>query len=369
MKGEQVFRGQALTACFAACLIIASCSRESRSPSDQLVSIGSHRLQMHLEGKGAPAVVIDAGITDPLDKLRPLQERLARVTQVVIYNRAGYGQSEPGPLPRHAGREAEELKALLDKASVRGPYVLIGHSLGALNMQVFASKYPADVAGLVLLDPPPLSFILGRDYQDLRGMAEKMTAEWQATADSAAKSTDALEKAKSDFFRMIASEHREMFGETARLVDAVSTFGDLPLVVLAAGKPNPAFGEVAGEYQNYWVGQSRALAERSTNGKFILAEGASHYLYLDVPDLVAESILSVVDEVRGKRLGGAKITPTEAASIIAKCAEAMGGAAKIKDIRTLRAEVTSRIPAIGLFDYSAEPSIINTHLSSSFLFT
>jgi len=66
------------------------------------------------------------------------------------------------------------------------------------------------------------------------------------------------------------------------------------------GKPNPAFGEAAAEYQEYWVGQSRALAKKSTRGKFILAEEATHYLYLDVPDLVAENILSVVFEVRAK---------------------------------------------------------------------
>jgi hypothetical protein len=56
---------------------------------------------------------------------------------------------------------------------------------------------------------------------------------------------------------LMIAEHREMFGETARPVEAISTFGDLPLVVLAAGKPNPAFGEVAEEYQRYWIGQSR----------------------------------------------------------------------------------------------------------------
>jgi pimeloyl-ACP methyl ester carboxylesterase len=265
-----------------------------------MISIGSHRLQIHLEGKGDPTVVIDAGITDQLDKLRPLQERIARVTHVITYNRAGYGQSEAGPLPRHSGREAEELKDLLEKASVPGPYVLVGHSLGALNMQVFASRYPDDVAGMVLLDPPPLSFILGQEYRELRVMAEQMTAEWQAIADSSAQSTDPQEKARSAFFRMIASEHRQMFGETASLVGSLSTFGDIPLVVIAAGKPNPALGEVAEEYQRYWVEQSRALTDRSANGKFILAEGASHYLYLDVPELVAESILAVVYEVRAK---------------------------------------------------------------------
>ena len=286
-----------LSILFATCLIFASCVR---AHSDQMIGIGSHRLQIHLDGKGAPTVVIDAGITDHLDKLRPLQERVARVTRVITYNRAGYGQSEPGPLPRHSGREAEELKTLLEVASVPGPYVLVGHSLGALNMQVFAAKYPDDVAGMVLLDPPPLSFILGQKYKDLGVMAEQMTAEWQAIADSAAKSTNAQKKARSAFFRMIASEHRQMFCETARLVGAISMFGDMPLVVLVAGKPNPAFGEVAEEYQRYWVEQSRALVDKSTNGKFILAEGASHYLYLDTPELVAESILSVVYEVRAK---------------------------------------------------------------------
>ena len=289
-----------LAVLFAACWALASCVRVSSPPSDQMVNIGSHRLQIHLEGTGTPTVVIDAGLADQLEKLSPLQERIARVTRVITYNRAGYGQSEPGPLPRHSGREAEELKALLEKASVPGPYVLVGHSLGALNMQVFASRYPEDVAGMVLLDPPPRSFILGQDYRDLGVMAEQMTAEWQAIADSTAKSADAQEKAKSAFFQMIASEHREMFGETARLIGSVSTFGDTPLVVLAAGKPNPAFGKVAEEFQRYWVEQSRALTDKSTHGKFILAEGASHYLYLDAPELVAESVLSVVREARAK---------------------------------------------------------------------
>jgi len=281
-------------------VIIASCAREDAVPSDRMVSVGSHRLQIHVEGSGVPAVVMDAGIGDQLDKLRPLQSRIAQVTLVITYYIPGYLQTVPGPLPRNSSREAEELKALLENASVRGPYVLVGHSLGALNVQVFASRYPDEVAGMVLLDPPPLSFIIGQDYTDLRAMAEQMTAQWQAIADSAAGSPDPQEQARSVFFRMIASEHREMFGETAKTVGAISTFGDLPLVVLAAGKPNPAFGEGAEEYQRYWVEQSRAMAAKSTASRFVLAEESSHYLYLDVPDLVAESILSVVRQAREK---------------------------------------------------------------------
>jgi len=283
---------------YAVCLILLSCADESAQPADRMIKIGAHALQIHREGKGTPAVVIDAGITDQLDKLRPLQARLAQVTHVITYNRAGYGQSQPGPLPRDVGREAEELRALLEKASVPGPYVLVGHSLGALNVMAFASKYPKDVAGMVLLDPPPLSFILGLEYKELGAMAERMTAEWEAIADSSAKSADPQDRARSAFFRMIASEHREMFGETAKLVGRISTFGDIPLAVVAAGKANPAFGAIAGEYQKYWIEQSRILAAKSTKSEFILAEESSHYLYLDAPDLVAESILSMVNAAR-----------------------------------------------------------------------
>ena len=63
-------------------------------------------------------------------------------TRVCAYDRAGYGKSEPDPLPRASQRAAQELYDLLKKAGVAGLYVLVGHSLGGLNMQVFADLYP-----------------------------------------------------------------------------------------------------------------------------------------------------------------------------------------------------------------------------------
>lgn len=269
------------------------------SAPEQMVSVGRHRLQMRLEGKGAPAVVIDAGITDGIEKLKPLQDRLAGHTQVLTYDRAGYGGSEPGPLPRDCGREADELKALLEAASVPGPYVLVGHSLGGLNVQVFAAKYPKDVAGIVLLDPPPLSFLLKKDYVELGAMAERMTSEWQGIADAGVGSADARKKRETDFYWMIASEHREMFGESARLAAEIPSFGNTPLLVIAAGMPNARFGAIAEEYQNYWIAQSLALSRKSTNGRFIIAERCTHYIYVDDPDLVVDNIISVVDLARG----------------------------------------------------------------------
>ncbi len=290
-----------LTLLSAMCLVGVSCDGKSPASSERMISIGTHRLQIRTEGKGTPTVVIETGIMDRMENWGPLQQHIAQVSRIITYNRAGYGQSEPGPLPRHSGREAEELKALLDAASIPGPYVIVGHSLGGLNAQVFAAKYPEDVAGIILLDPPPLSFIRGEDYTNLLAMAEQMTAEWQAIADAGAESADAEQKARADFFKMIASEHREMFDESARLVSEISSFGDTPLLVMAAKKPNPAFEDLAQEYQQYWIEQSRRLSRKSTKGNFILAEESTHNLYRHVPDLVVQSIISVVHQARGQR--------------------------------------------------------------------
>ncbi len=290
--------GRAL-AVLAVILALLSCGEGGSQPSDQMITVGTHRLHIHREGQGAPAVVIDVGIGSSSEEWRQLQKQIAEITHVCTYDRAGYGSSEPGPLPRHSGTVAEELHALLQGASVSGPYILVGHSLGALNLQVYAARYPDDVAGIVLLDPPPLSWILGESYLGLRQMAEQMTNEWQAQADRLADSSDPRALAEAAFFRAIASEHREMLGESATLAAANETFGDLPLAVIASGMANPLFGEVADEYQQYWVRQSRAVAGKSTRGRFILVKESSHHLHRDAPAVVLEAIVALVREVRG----------------------------------------------------------------------
>lgn len=279
-------------------LLLASCADDELSQAGRMVDIGTHALHIRVLGEGAPAVVVDAGIAARSEEWYALQARLAEETLVFVYDRAGYGASEPGPLPRDSGRESEELRSLLQASAVEGSYVLVGHSLGGLNVQVFAARYPEDVAGIVLLDPPPLGWLLGESYSGLQAMAERMTDEWQAVAERGSESSDPEDRAESDFFRMIASEHREMLGESARLVAEIETFGDIPLVVIASGVPNPIFGDVAKEYQTYWADQSRALAAKSSRGEFLLAEDSTHRLHEEAADLVLESILSVVARAR-----------------------------------------------------------------------
>jgi pimeloyl-ACP methyl ester carboxylesterase len=293
MKGKQSMFTRLRMASLL-CMVLGACTAQWSSSPDRMIDIGTHSLHARILGRGAPAVVIDVGIASRSDEWYALQERLARRTTVVVYDRAGYGESEPGPFPRDSGREAAELKSLLDASSIRGPYVLVGHSLGALNLQVFAARYPGDVAGMVLLDPPPLEWLRGGKFPGLLAMAEKMTNEWQTTAERGASSADPRVRAEAAFYRAIASEHRVMTGESARQAAAIGSFGSTRLIVIASGKPNLMFGDLAEEYQRYWIEQSRAIAGKSTRGEFVLATDSSHMLHVEAADTVFASIEAAI---------------------------------------------------------------------------
>ncbi len=121
-------------------------------PPGQMVDVGGYRLHINCTGTGSPTVVIDAGLGDWSTAWSVVQAGVAKTTRVCTYDRAGMGWSEPGPLPRDARQFAKELHTLLQNAHIPGPYILAGHSLGGLPVRVFAQAYPSEVAGVVLIN-------------------------------------------------------------------------------------------------------------------------------------------------------------------------------------------------------------------------
>jgi pimeloyl-ACP methyl ester carboxylesterase len=279
-------------------LAIPACGQQESKEMDEMVDIGTHSLHIRCTGSGEPTVVIDTGAGDLAAKWYGIQDQLAQSTHVCTYDRAGYGQSEPGPMPRSVQQAAGELKLLFEKAGLEGPYVLVGHSLGGLNLQFFAGQYPDLVAGLVLLDPPALDFISGKAFPDLYQMLVQAGMGMMADAEHLRESPNAGERAKADYVAAVASEHQSMVVEGAAQVAAVASFGDIPLTVMASGKLNPAFGDEAGAFQAFWIEQSRALAEKSVHGAFLLVGESGHHLQVDAPDVVIEAIREMVNRVR-----------------------------------------------------------------------
>ena len=106
----------------------------------QMINIDTHKLHLYCLGEGQPTIIMDAGLGGfSLEWFRS-QQLLAQSTKVCVYDRAGYGWSEAGPMPRTSSRIADELYLLLTRARIQGPYVLVGHSFGGYTIQLFASR-------------------------------------------------------------------------------------------------------------------------------------------------------------------------------------------------------------------------------------
>jgi pimeloyl-ACP methyl ester carboxylesterase len=183
---------------------------------------------------------------------------------------------------------------LLAESGEKGPFILVGHSLGGLNMQVYAGSYQEEVAGLVLLDPSPLAWIMGEGFPELRELFNQQTNSQREEAEKLKASSDPEAKAIAAFMDATASEFEEFFGRTADEVAAIQSFDELPLIVISATKPEPGFGEDGPAFRQFWNEESQALALKSVSGQFILAEGSSHHIHLDAPQLVIDAVLEML---------------------------------------------------------------------------
>lgn len=124
-------------------------------PLGKLVDIGGWR--HHLNCTGArngkmPTIVLESGAGDFSVDSGLVQPDVARFARVCSYDRAGAGWSDLGPRPRTMRQVAYELHTVLKKAGEKGPFIMVGQSVGGLFVRVYASQYPQEVAGMVLVD-------------------------------------------------------------------------------------------------------------------------------------------------------------------------------------------------------------------------
>ena len=105
------------------------------------------------EGRGSPVAILDGSLSQWSFEWRVIQPALSQITRTCAVDRAGFGFSDPGPLPRDAAAEVSDLQYALRAAKINGPYVLVGHSLGGQEMRLLAYRWPRSVAAMLLIDP------------------------------------------------------------------------------------------------------------------------------------------------------------------------------------------------------------------------
>ncbi len=268
-------------------------------PPGPLVDVGGRKLEIFCEGpKGGPTVVLEVGAFASSLYYRQAQDLIARTHRVCAYDRAGEGWSDPAPYPRSLENRIDDLHLLLRKARIKGPYVLVGHSMGGLLVRLYAHKYPKGIAGLVLIEPSEAQFN-GSPLQvaRLKGTVKLLDGAIQAAAagidvpllrvpNGPPNQAVAL---RASVFRAGQDDLAAMAGipeEMARL-GPLRDFGDTPLVVVTRGRKDPGMSDAD---TAAWNEAHARLAALSTNSVRLTAEKSGHNVQFEQPEMYAVAV-------------------------------------------------------------------------------
>jgi pimeloyl-ACP methyl ester carboxylesterase len=305
-------------------------------------------------GQGSPTVILSAGLGHWSWWWWSVQGPLAKQTRVCGWDRAGYGFSSPSAEPQDIVHTTQDLERALKSAGIRGPYVMVGNSLGAFESLRFTDLHPQSVVGMVLVDPDipdrlavdkrlaPQFAAVSRALEDqvvrqrqdcvteLRGGTLKRgTPQFERCTASPVPAIfpqlkAAIERLNADPARLLtqASLEKEHFNSSREVADAQRHYGDMPLIVLTAGRdeesalvslralppgtPGAATPEelaqlreqIARFLQEGWGPAHAAYAALSTRGRHQLVTDSGHLMMVDKPAVVISAVIEVLNESR-----------------------------------------------------------------------
>jgi pimeloyl-ACP methyl ester carboxylesterase len=288
-------------------------ARRDFPPPGRLIDVGGRLHHIHCIGTGSPTILLESGLDDRGSwSWSSVQEDLGRISRVCSYDRAGMLWSEPGEEPRTGRRIAAELHTLLAAASESPPYVMVGHSLGALYTRVYHDEYPGEVEGFVMVDPahPEQEARFPAEVRErMRDSDENKPPRWLLRV-AAPYRMFAPERATPRTAYWWRTFPEGVIGEIEAIQTTFSRaaltgpIGNRPLIVLSAGvEPElPGLSASVNEAFRQTIRDGRAeMITLSTNSSHRVVEGAGHYIHSDRPDAVIEAIRDVVTAIREQR--------------------------------------------------------------------
>jgi pimeloyl-ACP methyl ester carboxylesterase len=264
-------------------ILCLSAACAAAQPAPVVETIAGRKVEsLTIRNPASPFVtVFEAGSRGTIEKWGQVLEGAARDTTVFAYNRPGYGNSESATTPRDGRTVVEELRQVLRHKGLTPPYVLVGHSLGGLYMQLFARTYPEEVKGLVLVDT-------------LYPRVIKRTADFPWTTRLAAQLV---------FSRTVWQEI-EKIDETGEAVLALAGIDDKPIVRLT-NEPRPHPGQLPPIPADFGVINRdretiRMVRKLYPNARDVVAD-SSHQMALATPEVVINAIHEVARAVSAPR--------------------------------------------------------------------
>jgi pimeloyl-ACP methyl ester carboxylesterase len=296
----------------------------------QSVNIGGRSLNIYCSGEGNPAVIFDTGSGEPGYAWSNIQPEIAKFTRACWYDRAGEGWSDPGPYPRTSADYAKDLHELLNRAGVPSPYVLVGASVGGLNVRVYNGLFTSEVAGMVLVDSAhedepkrAPQFMLGHTlprylWYPLHllvqgatrvGLVRLLTPSAQLPEGPSQRTREQIIEALRRQPKCVAASAGNASGpESYAQAHSAAGLGDRPLIVLTAGRPilsntgDPEIDKQAAAYHQVWMHEMQAqLARLSTRGRQVIVKSSGHRISEEAPEAVIDAVRDVVTLAREDR--------------------------------------------------------------------
>ena len=250
---------------------------------DANVPVGALSLHIVCRGEGVPVVVLDSGLGSDAQVWSSVQADVGQFAKVCAYDRAGLGSSSAAPRPHTNQRMADELKDLLTAAKLPEPYVLVGHSMGGVNIRLFASKHPDAVAGMVLVD----------------AMSESQPTQYWALIPDAD-----MARFRGGIAKLPEGTDFETLSQGLSELNTANRIGAKPLVVLSHGIEDPPPGagpDSAAQLLAAWHAMQEELSHLSTNRAYVVVKGARHMIQREQPPVVVAAIREVVEAARQHR--------------------------------------------------------------------
>ena len=248
---------------------------ESQVRQPVQVNSGAGSLEMLVTGSGKPAVVFESGFDDTLEDWAGVTALLSTRTTTVAYSRAGIGGSPMNGEPRTARQIAVELHTALMNAKIAPPYLLVGHSAGGMYVRLFAYLYPADVAGIVLVDPAPEEFydLVAREYPDL----------WKALQQQNQGGSPGV------LGQMAAN------ATTVKQVAAAWPLPSVPVTLLSATNIEPPV--FTPQRREEFSSLQRAMVQKIPGALMKEATGCGHNIPVECPTVISGAVLTMLDKI------------------------------------------------------------------------
>jgi pimeloyl-ACP methyl ester carboxylesterase len=259
----------------------------------QPIKVGSRNLYYLCKGRGSPTVIAEGGPGFSFSQAFARPEpngwqivflKVIEKTRMCVYDRANVGLSDKAPTPRTVLDAVKDLHALIRSAKMESPVLLVGQSAGGLNVRLYASRYPHEVAGMVLIDS-------SHPDQNIRfkaALPPESPGEWWELP--------GLRNGPPPSF---SSEGLDLPASNAQVRAAVS-LGNLPLIILTRDPHWPGDPGTPAELQpvleGVWQELQRDMLKMSKHSRQIVAVGAGHAIQFNNPQLVVDSIFEVMSQ-------------------------------------------------------------------------